>query len=73
MAVEQREVYLLPFPFDSKVEDHLFIVLSAREANEYENTFIAVMITSSEQYNDDFSFQLTNDMFELSLRKNNCQ
>jgi hypothetical protein len=32
MAVEQREVYLLPFPFTSEIEDHLFIVLSVRQA-----------------------------------------
>jgi hypothetical protein len=54
MAVEQREVYLLPFPLTSEVKDHLFIVLSIRQANEYENTFIAVMITSSDVYFDDF-------------------
>ena len=71
MTVEQREVYLLPFPFDSKAEDHLFIVLSVRQANEYENTFIAVMITSSEKYNDDFSFRLTDDMFDFPLLKKN--
>jgi hypothetical protein len=71
MAVEQREVYLLPFPLTSEVEDHLFIVLSVRQANEYENTFIAVMITSSEVYFDDFSFKLTNEMFDTPLRKEN--
>lgn len=69
MAVEQREIYLLPFPLTSAVEDHLFIVLSVRQANEYENTFIAVMITSSEAYFDDFSFKLTNEMFDSPLRK----
>jgi hypothetical protein len=71
MAVEQREVYLLPFPFTSKVEDHLFIVLSVRRANEYENTFIAVMITSSERHFDDFSFKLSNEMFDVPLTKEN--
>lgn len=69
MAVEQREVYLLPFPLESSVEDHLFIVLSVRSANEYENTFIAVMITSSEKYFDDFSFELSNEMFDAPLKK----
>jgi len=71
MAVEQREVYLLPHPFDSQVEEHPFIVLSVREANDYENTFIGVMITSSEKYQDDFSFQLTDEMFESPLGKKN--
>ena len=71
MAVEQREVYLLPFPLTSEVEDHLFIVLSVRQANEYESTFIAVMITSSEGYFDDFSFELSNEMFDIPLAKEN--
>jgi hypothetical protein len=71
MAVEQREVYLLPFTFTSEVEDHLFIVLSVRRANEYENTFIAVMITSSERHFDDFSFKLSNEMFDVPLTKEN--
>jgi hypothetical protein len=71
MAVEQREVYLLPFPFTSEIEDHLFIVLSVRQANEYENTFIAVMITTSTEYFDDFSFELSNEMFDIPLKKEN--
>jgi len=71
MAVEQREVYLLPFPLTSEVKDHLFIVLSVRQANEYENTFIAVMITSFEEYFDDFSFELSNEMFDIPLTKGN--
>lgn len=72
MAIEQRDVYMLPHPFDSRVEDHPFIVLSVREANEHETTFIAVMITGSEVYKNDFSFPLTDDMFIEKLRKPEC-
>jgi len=72
MVVEQRDVFLLPHPFDSRVEEHPFIALSIQEANNYENTFIAVMITSSTKYRDDFSFELTDDMFEKPLRKSDC-
>ena len=71
MAVHQRDVYILPFPLNSKVEDHPFIVLSVNEANEYEKTFIGVMITSM-GFVDDFSFPLLDEMFEKKLEKKNC-
>lgn len=70
--VSQRDVLLLPHPFDSKAEYHPFIVLSTKAANEYENTFTAVMITSSQYRKDDFSFELTDGMFEQPLPKKNC-
>ncbi len=68
MAINQRDVYLLPFPLDNVTQDHPFIVLSIKEANEVENTFIAVMITSS-SIKDDFSFDLNDNMFEAPLPK----
>lgn len=71
MAINQREVYLLPFPLDSTTQDHPFIVLSIKEANEIENTFIAVMITSS-AYKDDLSFDLNDSMFDKPLHKKGC-
>lgn len=70
MSISQREVYLLPFPLDSSVEDHPFIVLSCQEANEYERTFIGVMITTTLN-KDDYSFPLVNEMFESPLAKPN--
>jgi hypothetical protein len=69
MAIEQRDVFLIPPPFNSELEDHLFVVLSVKDANEYEGTFICVMITSSERYKDDYSFLLSDNMFESPLRK----
>ena len=71
MSVSQREVYMLPFPLSSGGEDHPFIVLSCKEANDLENTFIAVMITSS-TYKDDHSFDLRDEMFEKPLAKQGC-
>lgn len=71
MAIDQKDVYLLPFPFNDGTQDHPFIVLSIKEANEIENTFIAVMITSS-AYRDDFSFDLNDNMFEKPLDKKGC-
>ncbi len=69
MAINQRDVYLLPFPLGGVVQDHPFIVLSIREANEIENSFIAVMITSSDVHKDDYSFDLNDSMFEKPLPK----
>lgn len=71
MTVDQRDVYLCPPMHDDDLEDHLFIVLSVRESNEYEGTFVGVMITSSDVYRDDFSFELADDMFDSPLHKKN--
>ncbi|WP_217602437.1 type II toxin-antitoxin system PemK/MazF family toxin [Chitinophaga sp. GbtcB8] len=72
MAVNQRDVFLLPHPYGSNYgEPHPHIVLSILEANQHENTFIAVMVTSSEITRDDFSFTLLDEMFEKPLAKKN--
>ena len=71
MSVEQREVYLLPPTHDSSIVEHPFIVLSCKTANEYEGTFVGVMITSSSNYHDDYSFDLSDQMFERPLDKPN--
>jgi hypothetical protein len=68
-VVNQRDVYLLPFPLNNRIPDHLFIVLSTLESNKIDGTFIAVMITTSDINYDDFSFDLTNEMFESDLDK----
>ena len=64
---------LLNHSFDSSnpADSHPFIVLSVNEANEQEKTFVAVMVTSSEKTRDDFSFELSNDMFSSPLGKDN--
>lgn len=67
--VNQRDVYLLPFPLNNNTPDHLFIVLSTQESNQIEGTFIAVMITTSDINYDDYSFDLTDEMFEYDLKK----
>lgn len=69
MTVNQRDVYLLLHPFDQTVEKHPFIVLSSSESNQHESTFVAVMITSSDLYRNDYSFELNDDMFEKPLAK----
>lgn len=73
MPINQRDVYLLPFPLQSRnpVEDHLHIVLSITDANNNEGTFVSVMITSSPIFHDELSFDLSDDMFEHPLREAN--
>ena len=69
MAVNQRDVYLIEFPpFDNVIDQHLFIVLSIEESNQYENSFIAAMITST-KYQDDYSFPISDGMFDSPLDK----
>ena len=74
MPINQRDVYLLPFPLESRnpVEDHLHIVLSIADANLNENTFLSVMITSSPIFKDELSFDVYDEMFETPLREPNC-
>lgn len=69
--INQRDVYLLPVPIGNNIEPHPFIVLSSSESLACENTFIAVMVTSSDVHKDDYSFELSNEMFERNLAKEN--
>lgn len=71
--INQRDVYLLPHPINSAEGDHPFIVLSVKECNSFEDTFVAVMITSSPNYDDDLSFPLLNEMFDKNLPKPNSK
>lgn len=73
MAIEQRDVYLLPHPITGdETQRHPFIVLSCDESNIHERTFLAVMITSSEYKRDDYSFEVDDSMFENKLDKSRC-
>ncbi len=72
MPINQREVYMLPHPWDSNAEKHPFIVLSVLDANQHERTFLAVMITSEPNRIDDFSFMVQDAMFEKPLKHPNC-
>jgi hypothetical protein len=72
MPINQREVYILPHPWDNDAEKHPFIVLSCLDANNHERTFLAVMITSEPKRIDDFSFLLQDGMFERPLKYPNC-
>ncbi|WP_295118088.1 type II toxin-antitoxin system PemK/MazF family toxin [uncultured Chitinophaga sp.] len=70
MKVSQRDVFLLPHPLGNENgEPHPHIVLSTNDANHCEETFIAVMFTSSTFTVDEYSFKLDNSMFEKPLQK----
>lgn len=74
MAVNQRDVYLCPHPINpDSIPPHPFIVLSTAESNGFERTFLAVMITSSDNFDDDLSFDLTDDMFMSALPRPNSK
>lgn len=74
MEINQRDVYLLPHPINSSsASPHPYIVLSIKDANAYEKTFLAVMMTSAHHYvNDPLSFELADEMFETPLMKSPC-
>lgn len=52
-----------------KIDKHYFVVLSGNEANKNINTFIGVMITTSNKYYDDYSFDVEEGMFDPALPK----
>lgn len=72
MEINQRDVFILDPPFAETLAQHPFIVLSHKESHLVEGTFIGVMITYGKLYRDDYSFNLTGDMFESVLDKQSC-
>src|SRR5947209_4714765 len=62
MAIPQRAVVELPFNLPSGTQNHPGIVISSDNANEEDETIIAVMITHYES-EDDFTFRLNPQMF----------
>jgi len=73
MPVNQRDVILLPHPFGSQyAEDHPHVIISIKECNDHEATALAVMMTGSDQTHDEYSFDVSDEMFEKPLKKQNC-
>lgn len=68
MKVRQREIVELPFYLPQGIQNHPALVLSTDEAIELEEAFVAVMITSQE-IDDEFSFQLIDDMLTIPMGK----
>lgn len=68
----QREVVEVQFrlPPDGKLLNHPVIVISNDDINQHESGFIGVMMTSEESYKgDEYSFELSDDMFTKPLGK----
>lgn len=69
MAINQRDVFLLKL---EDVPDHPCIVVSSSASNDFEGSFLAVLITSNGA-NDTMTFPLFDQMFETPLPKKNSQ
>ncbi len=68
----QRDVVEVQFrlPPDGKLLNHPVIVISNDDINQHEGGFIGVMMTSEESYKgDEYSFELSDDMFTKPLGK----
>lgn len=61
MKVEQGEIVEVNFNLPQGFLPHPVIVLSNDDINEYEQSFIGVML-SSKDYKDEYSFFITNEM-----------
>jgi hypothetical protein len=59
--ISQRDIIEVPFNLPQGTVPHPAIVLSTDEAIQEEESFVAVMLTS-EDYNDLYSFPITNSM-----------
>jgi hypothetical protein len=68
MKVRQREIVELPFYLPQGIQNHPALVLSTDDAIELEEAFVAVLITS-QKLDDEFSFQLIDDMLSKPMGK----
>lgn len=76
MRVNQRDIIELNFELpNGKFKTHPALVVSNQNVLDTEDIFYAVMI-SSKEYNDDFTFKLTDEMLTKPLSKSSfvkCQ
>jgi mRNA-degrading endonuclease toxin of MazEF toxin-antitoxin module len=69
MKVQQRDIVEVNFELpNGKLKTHPALVISNRSVTELEDIFYALMI-SSKEYNDEFIFELTNEMLTRPLSK----
>jgi len=69
MKVNQRDIVLLNFELpNGSYKTHPALVISNQNVLEAEDIFYAVMI-STKEYNDEFTFELTNSMLTKPLSK----
>lgn len=73
MLYNQRDVVFVREELpDGKLEEHPFLIISCKAANEKESYYTGVMMTAS-AHTDHFTFPLHDLMFERPLAKKNCQ
>lgn len=69
MKISQRDIIELNFELpNGKLKSHPALVISNQNVLDTEDIFYAVMI-STKAYNDDFTFELSNDMLTKPLSK----
>ncbi len=73
MEFRQRDVIFLVDKFNNNPQEHPYIVLSCYDAIIHEGLFTAVMLTSSDKYDDLYSFHLTENMFTRSILRERQQ
>ena len=70
MKIYQREILFVDcyIPNDGLTK-HPVLVISNDDINEYENHFVGVMLSSSENFNDNYSFWLEDKMLTKKMKK----
>ena len=69
MKVQQRDIVEVNFELpNGKLKVHPALVISNQSVTEAEDIFYALMI-SSKEYNDEFTFELTNQMLTKPMNK----
>lgn len=73
MKIRQRDIVEVPFNMpEGGVLNHPVIVLSQDDVIVDESAFIGVML-SSQNYNDLYSFEITQDMLSKKPNKDHCE
>ena len=72
--LNQRDLVMVSCPLpNGTIQTHPYVVLSCKSANDHESSFTGVMMTSSKFIDDQFSWRVSNSMFDKQLVKSDCQ
>lgn len=70
MIAYQRDILLVNLRMpQGGFKAHPVLVISNNNTNEYEEQFLAVMLSGSKNYEDEYSFWLKNNMLSKELTK----
>lgn len=73
MQINQKQIVDVYFDLPDGGGKHPAIVLSNDKAIEYERAFIAVMLTTSNEFDDEFTFPIENGMCVKDMDVEYCQ